>query len=66
MNTQFKIAHAAQDADLDEPGFVHAVTLAALSGARLISVHACAAGAPTVDLPRASALLSRWGSSEEW
>jgi nucleotide-binding universal stress UspA family protein len=65
MNKPFTIGHAAQDADLDEPGFVHAVSLAALSGARLASVHACAAGAPPVDLPRASSLLSRWGFSED-
>lgn len=65
MNEPFKIAHAAQDSDPDEPGFVHAVALAAHSGAHLTSVHACAAGAPPVELPRASVLLSRWGLSED-
>lgn len=65
MNEPFKIAHAAQDSDLDEPGFVHAVALAALSGARLVSVHACAAGVPPIDLPRASSLLARWGFSDD-
>jgi hypothetical protein len=44
---------------------VHAVALAAHSGARLVSVHACAVGAPPVELPRASVLLSRWGFSED-
>jgi universal stress protein E len=65
MNEPFKIAYAAQDSDPDEPGFVHAVALAAHSGVQLTSVHACAAGAPPVDLPQASVLLSRWGFSED-
>jgi nucleotide-binding universal stress UspA family protein len=65
MNKSLKIAHAAQDADPNEPGFVHAVALAALSGARLTSVHACAAGAPPVELPRASVLMARWGLPED-
>jgi len=65
MNKPIQIAHAAADSDPNEPGFVHAVALAAQSGARLTSVHACAAGAPHVDLPHARTLLSRWGLTED-
>lgn len=65
MNKPIMIAHAAQDADPNEPGFVHAVALAVQSGARLTSVHACAAGAPELDLPTARTLLSRWGLAED-
>jgi len=65
MNTLPMIAHAAQDSDPDEHGFVHAVALAVHGGARITSVHACAAGAPEVDLPLARTLLSRWGLTED-
>lgn len=65
MNEPLQIAHAAQDSDPNEPGFVHAVALAAQSGARLTSIHACAAGAPPVDLPHARTLLARWGLAED-
>jgi nucleotide-binding universal stress UspA family protein len=60
-----RIAHAAAESDANEPGFVHAVALASQTGARLTSIHACAAGAPPVDLPHASTLLTRWGLLEE-
>ena len=61
MNKPFTIAHAAQDSDPNDSGFVHAVALAAHGGARLVSVHACAAGSHPVELPEASVLLARWG-----
>jgi nucleotide-binding universal stress UspA family protein len=65
MKKPLMIAHAAQEADPNEPGFVHAVALAVQGGARLTSVHACAAGAPELDLPPARTLLSRWGLTED-
>jgi nucleotide-binding universal stress UspA family protein len=65
MNKPLTIAHAAQDSDPNEAGFVHAVALAVQSGALLTSVHACAPGAPGVALPPARALLSRWGLTED-
>jgi len=59
------IAHLANEADPNEPGFAHSVALAARGHARLASVHACAQSAPPVDLPHASELLERWGWSAD-
>jgi nucleotide-binding universal stress UspA family protein len=55
------IAHAVQDADPADPGFVHAVALAAHGRARLASVHVHEPGAPDAELPEARVLLQRWG-----
>jgi nucleotide-binding universal stress UspA family protein len=59
------IAHAAASSDSDDPGFVHAVALAAHGGARLTSVHVREPGAPPLDLPEASVLLRRWRMAED-
>ena len=57
------IAHAAGQLDATDAGFVHAVALAARAGARLVSIHAGPAADPE-RLPRAQALLQRWGRAE--
>jgi nucleotide-binding universal stress UspA family protein len=58
------IAHAAQHADPDDPGFVHAVALAAHGRARLTSVHVHEPGTRPIDLPDSRALLERWGMAQ--
>lgn len=54
------IAHLTDLSGNDEVAFLHAVALAAGSGARLASVHACVGPRPERELPDASEVLARW------
>jgi nucleotide-binding universal stress UspA family protein len=55
------IAHTTDLSGEDELAFVHAVALARACGARLASVHASVGPTQQQELPRAAALLARWG-----
>lgn len=54
------IVHCSEELALDEPAFVHAVGLAALSGARVRGIHAQRGFAREAAPPTAAALLERW------
>lgn len=54
------IAHLTDLSGDDEQAFLHAVALAARSGARLASVHACVGPRPERELPHAAEVLARW------
>lgn len=57
------IAHATDLSGSDDIAFEHALALAAGSGSRLVSVHACVGPEPSRELPDAAELLARWGKS---
>jgi nucleotide-binding universal stress UspA family protein len=59
------LAHATGLDAGEEASFVHAVALAAASGARLVSVHANGGAAARERMPRAESLTSRWGTPIE-
>jgi nucleotide-binding universal stress UspA family protein len=55
------IAHATDLSGDDEAAFVHASALAAVSGARLVTVHAFTPEDAAARLPEAAVLAARWG-----
>lgn len=55
------IAHATDLTGADRPAFVHAAALAAVSGARLVTVHGAAPAGDASGLPDAAPLAARWG-----
>lgn len=55
------IAHTTDLGGEDLPAFVHAVALAAASGARLVTVHGNAPPEAAARLPDAAPLATRWG-----
>jgi nucleotide-binding universal stress UspA family protein len=57
------IAHAAADFDATDPAFIHAVGLAAESGAELATLHVTQGRSERV--PDARDLLARWGRDAE-
>lgn len=59
------IAHTTDLSGDDETAFEHALALAARSGSRLASVHACVGPAPERELPEATPLLARWGRTPD-
>lgn len=57
------IAHLTDLSGDDEQAFLHAVALAARSGARLASVHACVGPRPERELPHAADVLAGWSQN---
>jgi nucleotide-binding universal stress UspA family protein len=55
------IAHASEILSIDDPAFVHAVGMAARSGAAVRGIHIARGGAPEPSPPAAASLLERWG-----
>jgi nucleotide-binding universal stress UspA family protein len=55
------IAHATDLSGDDEAAFVHASALAAVGGARLVTLHGNPSGPEAARLPDAEALAARWG-----
>ncbi|HKU37771.1 MAG TPA: universal stress protein [Polyangiales bacterium] len=55
------IAHCSELLTLDDPAFVHAVAIAARSGAAVRSLHVTRGLAPEAAPPEAASLLQRWG-----
>jgi nucleotide-binding universal stress UspA family protein len=55
------IAHASENLSIDDPAFVHAVGMAARSGAAVRGIHIARGAALEPSPPAAAALLARWG-----
>lgn len=58
----FNVAHATSLLAEDAPAFEHSVAIALAVGAPLYTVHATDGRYNIVEMPRASALLDRWGA----
>ena len=59
------IAHTTDGSGADRPAFVHAVALAAASGARLVTIHGNAPAREADRLPDAAPFAARWGKPVE-